>query len=100
MQVASSTAREVVRESTNELIKEYLASNRQQPPRHGGGSGGRAGGAGPQDPLQIFVQEEVVDIVVEEVAHLKSQKCRVCVGGGGRWICMCQCVYVGVCVSV
>lgn len=67
-QVVSSLAREVVRESTNDLIKEYLASERLQA-NNGKGLAGSVSGGAAVDPLVVFVQEEVVDVVVEEEAN-------------------------------
>jgi hypothetical protein len=60
-------AREVVRESTNDLIKEYLASERLRA-SSGKGSAGAGIGGGAADPLMVFVQEECVDVVVQEEA--------------------------------
>ena len=62
--VVATMAHDVVREASHELIKFYLATERLQAKEKGRGRGARRMD-GDVDPLMIFTEEEVVDVVVE-----------------------------------
>jgi hypothetical protein len=68
-EVIAGLAREVVREASQELIKFYIATERLAAKQGNPGAGGRVGAGASTDPLMVFTEEEVVNVVVEVEAE-------------------------------